>query len=133
MDLTRLEERTLTDLDHLRLSRLIDPATRAPLAACLDAADVVPSRSVAPDVVTMYSTVLLADLDSGARYRLTPCYPNDAEPAAGFVSVLSPVGASLLGLRVGAVARWNTPDGRTHRAEVLALAFQPEASGDFSL
>lgn len=127
------EERTLTELDHLRLSRLIDSAGGAPLAACLDGADTVPSRNVSPDIVTMYSQVLLVDHDDGTRQTLTVCYPNDAEPAAGFVSVLSPVGASLLGLRVGATATWHTPDGRTHRAEVRALLFQPEASGDFSL
>ena len=36
-------------------------------------------------------------------------YPDDAEPHAGFISVLSPVGCALLGLRVGAVARWQLP------------------------
>lgn len=124
------DERTLTELDHVRLERLIHSASARP--DWLDVADVVPSRAVSPDIVTMYSQVLIADGDSGARQHLTPCYPADAEPSAGFVSVLSPVGASLLGLRVGAIARWHTPDGRPHSAEVIAILFQPEASGDFT-
>jgi regulator of nucleoside diphosphate kinase len=74
----------------------------------------------------------LADLATGSEYSLTLCYPADADPAAGRVSVLSPVGASLLGLRVGEVARWQGPAGDTHAAEVVALLFQPEASGDYT-
>jgi hypothetical protein len=60
---------------------------------------------VRPDVVTMYSQVLLQDTRSGQRNTLTLCYPADAEPAVGFVSVLSPVGSALLGLRVGSTRR----------------------------
>jgi len=88
---------------------------------------------VPPDVVTMYSQVLLLDRASGERNKVTLCYPADAEPAEGFVSVLSPLGWSLLGLRAGQVARWSTPSGGERAAEVLAILFQPEASGDYSM
>jgi regulator of nucleoside diphosphate kinase len=129
-------ERTLTELDHVRLlslARRQRPAAAAAIEPLLDACTVVPSRQVRPDVVTMYSQVLLHDLASGLRSRLTLCYPADAEPAAGFVSVLSPVGCSLLGLTVGAVARWSTPAGEARAAEVVALLFQPEASVDYAM
>ena len=53
------------------------------------------------DVVTMYSRVELVDVHTHRRQVVTLCYPQDAEPAAGFISVLSPVGISLLGLREG--------------------------------
>ena len=99
----------------------------------LDNADVVPSRQVPADVVTMYSQVLLHDLQTGQRLTVTPTYPADAEPGAGFVSVLSPVGFAVLGLPVGATAQWVTPAGETRRAEILGLLFQPEASGDFTI
>ena len=140
MNLATSFERTLTDLDHARLTSLARRVHTSPAAheaddieTALDLARVVPSRSVAPDVITMYTQVQLADSMSGQRYRLTVCYPSDAEPAAGFVSVLSPVGASLLGLRVGATARWVTPAGEHGAAKVLAILFQPEASGDYTL
>ncbi|ABM95002.1 GreA/GreB family elongation factor [Methylibium petroleiphilum] len=130
-------ERTLTELDHVRLLSLArrqrPGVAAAAIEPLLDACTVVPSRQVRPDVVTMYSQVLLQDLASGLRSRLTLCYPADAEPAAGFVSVLSPVGCSLLGLTVGAVARWSTPSGEARSAEVVALLFQPEASGDYAM
>lgn len=132
-------ERTVTDLDHIRLKNLVrrdKPGrslhSQAPLIEdVLDAFAIVPSRKVSPDIVTMNSQVLLFDRASGERNKLTLCYPEDAEPGAGFVSVLSPVGWSVLGLRVGCVARWSTPTGGERAAEVLAILFQPEASGDY--
>jgi regulator of nucleoside diphosphate kinase len=134
------QERTLTELDHARLRRLLPRGGAAPretdlaaLHAAIDNAEVVPSRAVSPDIVTMYSRVQLAEPATGRRHVLTLCYPSDAEPSEGFVSVLSPVGASLLGLRVGALARWRAPGGEEVQAEVLALLFQPEDSGDFTL
>jgi len=137
MEASSQDERTLTELDHVRLSRLtrgVGPAATPPpdsaIDAVLDFADLVSSRKVAADVVTMYSQVELADLATGARSKLTVCYPPHADPTRGFVSVLSPVGASLIGLRIGAIARWRTPGGGEGAAEVLALHFQPEASGD---
>lgn len=140
MDTSALE-RTLTELDHVRLSKLLardrradrSPAPQLPIAELLDGCTVVASRQVSPDVVTMYSQLLLLDPASGQRDKLTLCYPADAEPAAGFVSVLSPVGSSLLGQRVGAVARWVTPVGEERQAEILAILFQPECSGDYTI
>jgi regulator of nucleoside diphosphate kinase len=80
----------------------------------------------------MYTQVLLLDHASGERSKVTLCYPADAEPADGFISVLSPLGWSLLGRCVGQVARWSIPSGGERAAEVLAILFQPEASGDYS-
>jgi regulator of nucleoside diphosphate kinase len=124
-------ERQLTELDHVRLSRLDEYMASEGLADVLANADLVPSREIGPDIVTMYSQVEIRLLRSGQRRKLTLCYPADAEPAAGFVSVFSPMGAALLGLRVGEIASWQTPGGEPVQAEVQALLFQPEASGDY--
>lgn len=134
-------ERTLTELDHVRLTKLLH---RHPVGASLrskalaiedelDWASVVPAREVPPDVVTMYSQVQLGDLATGERSSLTLCYPAHANPNANLVSVLSPVGWSLLGLKVGAIARWTTPRGERGAAELLAILFQPESSGDYTM
>jgi regulator of nucleoside diphosphate kinase len=127
-----LGERTLTDLDHQRLSRLQDKGAPPALEELLDATDVVGSREVAANVVTMYSQVRIADAHTGQAHTLTLCYPADAEPARGFISVLSPVGLALIGLRVGALARWRTPGGEEGCARVEQILFQPEASGDYT-
>lgn len=132
-------ERTLTQIDHVRLTRLVTQTGGASLPGAeamqelLECSDVVGSPSVPPTVVTMYSQVLLEDPAGGQpAYKLTLCYPDDAEPARGFISVLSPVGTGLLGLRVGEIARWRTPAGQPGAARILALLFQPEASGDYT-
>ena len=124
-------DRTLTELDAARLLRLQRQGAALPVAELLDSASLVPSREVPPDVVTMYSQLRVLDA-AGSEQQLTLCYPDDAEPARGFISVLSPVGLALLGLRVGSVARWRPPDGAQHSAEIVALSFQPEASGDYT-
>ena len=138
MQTLKPEDRTLTELDHVRITKLmqrlrLEAAAGDSLETLLDGAELVPSRQVAPDVVTMYSQVLLRDLATGERRTVTLCYPDDAEPAEGFVSVLSPVGIALLGARVGSVVDWMPPGGRRVEVEVLALLFQPEASGDYTL
>ena len=133
-------ERTLTELDHVRLTHLVHrhkcsrPALSPalPIEDVLEAADIVPSRGVPPDVVTMYSRVALKDLQSGAQSELTVCYPADADAGAGLVSVFSPVGRSLLGHRAGSVVRWPTPAGGERAAEIVSILFQPESSGDFA-
>lgn len=128
---TRGVDRTLTELDFARLRKLASDKAPQRLADLLDAADIMDAREMPSDTVTMYSTVECEDLDTRRRQQLTICYPHDAEPAAGYVSVLSPVGCSLLGLRVGDVARWQTPSGEQGSAQVVSVLFQPEASGDY--
>lgn len=125
-------EATLTELDHARLRALMRRTAVAPeVRELADAADLVPSRAVRPDIVTMYSQLQLVG-DDGRRVTVAVCWPEHAEPEAGFVSVLSPLGAALLGRGVGERVHWHTPDGRRHEAEIAALLFQPEASGDYT-
>jgi len=128
-----LGERTLTELDHARLTKLLDQSPHHPvLEALLESTDVIRSREVPPDIVTMNSQLTLVDTQSGERRKLTLCYPQDADPASGFVSVLSPVGISLIGLRLGATAKWTLPGGAEGSARVAEILFQPEASGDYT-
>jgi len=128
----------MTELDHVRLSNLI---RRHPgglptqgtetLDSALDNADLVASEQMPPGTVTMSSQVVIADANTGTQTKLTLCYPHDAEPAGGRISVMSPIGTSLIGLQVGDVARWCGPDGQTSSARVVSIPFQPEASGDY--
>lgn len=131
-------ERKLTELDHLRLTNFIQryksetPGTMRilPIEHVLGEAEVVSRHQLPPDVVTMHSRVLLKDSLTGAESELTLCYPAGADASAGWVSVLSPVGWSLLGQRVGATVVWPTPDGVGISAEILDIPFRPESSGD---
>ena len=129
--------RTLTELDYVRISNLVRRVSTsgsvAPsVSALMDFADLVPSREIAPHVVTMYTRVRVCDAHTQVERELTLCYPQDADVDTGFVSVLSPVGGALLGVAVGGTATWDTPDGRLESAQVREILFQPEASGDFT-
>eukprot|EP01041_Mallomonas_annulata_P019783 gene19783-biopygen12895 len=125
-------ERLLTEIDSARLNKLRGEHFPPELVETLESLDLVPSREIPPNIVTMYSQVIVEDQHSHQRKKLTLCYPVDAEPHLGFISVLSPVGASLLGQRVGATARWRKPNGDACAAEIVSLLFQPEASGDYT-
>lgn len=120
----------LTHLDVQRLSSLI--TTRVGLAYRDEArrlrdelrrATVIASHSAPPDLVTMNSTVVVADGDAPPR-EVTLVYPWRSNERS-VVNVLSPVGISLLGRRVG-----HDEDGKPR---VLELRYQPEAAGDFHL
>ncbi|WHZ10440.1 MAG: Regulator of nucleoside diphosphate kinase [Burkholderiaceae bacterium] len=127
------EPRTMSELDHVRIHGLIrrqQPPQAAQITEIIDSAHLVRPQDIPADVVTMYSQARVADVDSGEQRTLTVVYPQDADAARGMISVLSPVGASLLGLPVGAVARWTGPDGTRVATRVEAILFQPEASGD---
>ncbi|MDA8445663.1 GreA/GreB family elongation factor [Paracidovorax valerianellae] len=125
-------ERMLTDLDFARLMKLVNERGPSPFSEMLDGVDVTSPRDIPADVVTMYSRIECADVHTSRRQVLTVCYPGDAQPAAGCISVLSPVGSSLLGLKVGDVARWLTPSGEHCAAEIVAIHYQPESSGDYT-
>lgn len=93
---------------------------------------IVPPTSVDADTVTMNSKVCLRDLDSGTSQVVTLAYEADADPFGEKLSVLTGLGASLLGSRVGDVVELQTRRGR-RRLRVERILFQPEAAGEFEL
>lgn len=123
--------RWVTELDHVRLLKLVQQSPSSPLSDWLPSADTVASHDIDADVVTMYSQVQVSDVATGQTHKLTVCYPHDAEPDAGFVSVLSPVGAALLGQRIGHRATVRPPAGEDRILHIDAILFQPEATGDY--
>ena len=130
MEVETLVDRTLTELDAARLRRLLASHPLPALERMLDEADVVPGPQLDADVITMYTQFELEDGATGTPRIVAICWPEDAEPASGFVSVLSPLGCSALGLRKGAPLAWAAPGGIV-RGRIGDILFQPEASGDY--
>lgn len=131
---------TVTQSDLTRLERLIAQSEDGPNATLaeqleleLTRARVLPSEQVPADLVTMNSLVVFEDEETGARRQVTLCYPRDATSGPDRVSVLAPVGAALLGLRVGESIAWPVPGGRTRRLRIVAVPYQPEAAGHLDL
>lgn len=73
------------------------------------------------DVVAMSSNVEYVDEGSGARRSITLVYPNHADAALGRVSILTPVGAGLIGVKAGHSILWPDRDGRERRLTVVSV------------
>ncbi|HPA52290.1 MAG TPA: nucleoside diphosphate kinase regulator [Thermoanaerobaculia bacterium] len=128
----------VTSDDRKRLQALLSRPTDAmdrddvaDLVAEVQRAVVVPASEIPPDVITMNSRARLLDLDQRTTLELTVVYPEDADFAAGRISVVAPIGAAMLGYRVGDEIEWVVPSG-PRRLRVEAILYQPEAAGDFS-
>ncbi|HNS20963.1 MAG TPA: GreA/GreB family elongation factor [Sedimentisphaerales bacterium] len=132
------ERRQITEFDSLRLNTLIADikAPGAPVSPFLDrlervleSARTVAPREVEANVVTMNSQVRLKDRKGKDEITCSLVFPLDAVKGEDLgkknVSVLSPMGLSILGRRVG-----DTIEGRIHVDQML---YQPEAAGDFHL
>lgn len=129
----------ITDFDKKRLEELIAVADEfggqerkdlAALSAELARAEVVPSKEVPPDVVTMNSKVVLRDIDTSEETTYTLVFPRNADVDAGAISILAPVGTAILGYAKGDVVEWPVPSGM-RRLRIEEILYQPEAAGDF--
>jgi len=98
---------------HLLLERLADE---------LDRARVV-ETSGAAGLVTLGSRVTYLNLESGQQREVVLVLPEDARPGTPYLSVLTPIGCSLIGLREGDTFSWD--DGR-HSWRLKVLSVQRE-------
>ncbi|HEY9035799.1 MAG TPA: nucleoside diphosphate kinase regulator [Pseudomonadales bacterium] len=123
--------------DAERLRSLLDRAAAADdtadrLEAEIDRARLLPPERIPPQTVTMRSVVRfhLSTIEHALEKRLV--YPRELQDPATEVSVLSPIGAALLGLSEGDSMDWELPDHRVARITVEAVVYQPEAQGEYS-
>lgn len=111
-----------TDADRLYLLAERPAATASGLVGELERARVRPDHRVPADVVGMNSTVDFVDEAHGSARTVRLVYPAEADIAAGKVSVLTPVGAALIGLKAGQSIRWPDRDGRLRELRVLKVS-----------
>ncbi len=132
----------LTDLDAVRLRNIArelggqrgEARERAEeLMDLVDNADIVPADTIAPDVVTMNSTVIYDDAAQGPSETLVLVYPEQANATRGRVSILSPLGRTLIGLRAGERVNFGTPGSGVRCVRVRKVLYQPEAEGNWTL
>jgi regulator of nucleoside diphosphate kinase len=91
-------------------------------------ATVVPSHEMPPDVVNIGSQVTFRDEATGSERSVTVVLPPDADIARQRISVLTPIGAALIGLKAGASIGWETRDGEARRLTVVEVR-HPEGAG----
>ena len=118
---------TLSRPDCERLDRLATAAAAtASSAVAFLAREVARATVVAPGValrgvVAMESKVEFRDDTTGQARTVTLVYPEDADLEQGRLSILTPVGAALIGLSVGQSIEWQTPGGGWRSLTVLRV------------
>jgi regulator of nucleoside diphosphate kinase len=111
-------------IDRLLASGAPTPA-RGLLEAELSRAAVV-SDAAARGVARIGDWVEYRTDDSGPIRRVQLVLPAAADIDQNRVSVLSPVGAALIGLKAGVRFEWTDTRGRHHRLQVLSVGRQGE-------
>jgi len=117
--IARLEAIIPRDLPHLR-----------ELESELNRAVVVSPQEIPRDVITMNSQARIKDLGTGEESELRLVFPQYADAAQNKISVLSPIGTSLIGYREGMVFECKVPDG-VRKMLIQKVIFQPEANGHY--
>ncbi|MGE3335152.1 MAG: GreA/GreB family elongation factor [Rhodospirillaceae bacterium] len=115
--------------DFEKLSKLADLAADTPVGRYLehelDRAEVVPATS--KPVVRLGARVRYHDLARPSPVLITLVMPHEADITEGRVSVLTPVGAALIGLTEGQRITYSMPWGQ-ERTLVVVKVEEPVAA-----
>jgi len=125
---------TLHDCSRLRAllateRARVAPQVRSVLQREIDRATLCPSLAIPADVVTMHSRVVFRSHPGQPQESRTLCYDEEDALVGGTLSILTPLGAALIGLRCGATMPYEALDGRRLLAMVEAVPYQPQAHG----
>ncbi|MDF1586136.1 hypothetical protein [Marinimicrococcus flavescens] len=123
----------VTETDYERLRGLADrrggrgtPVTRF-LAAELDRAHVCAPEAIPGDAVTMGSQVVFRISTAEEERATVLAYPLPYLPSREHLSILTPLGVALLGLRPACRMPFMSPEGIPGIVQVEQVPFQPEA------
>ena len=118
--------------EHARLLALADaaekrtPAVAEFLADELTRADVVKDEEFDANIVRMGSRVTYVDEVTGRTRTITLVYPDAADIDQNRISILTPIGAALIGLSPGQSITWPLPDGRVGALKVVEVSNDQE-------
>lgn len=118
---------TIRESDAERIANLAlgvedkSPQVAELLLAEINRAKVVPDAQLPRDIVAMQSVVKFVDEASGVERTLQLVYPQDTDIDAGRISILSLVGAGLLGLKPGQSIRWPDRAGKHRELRIIAV------------
>lgn len=128
-DIHDLPEIYLSREDYDRLDQLLGDSDRQGVAGLLrreiDRAVILPAHELPRDVVGLYRWTHYIDEAMDQPRRVQLVLPTEADIDRGQVSILSHVGAGLIGLREGQAIRWPDPSGRPRKLTPI-LVEDPE-------
>lgn len=131
LEVIKKPEIVVSDVDHWRLSNLATaardrfPDVAEELQAEMVRASIAEAGAMPADVVTMGSVVEFRK-DAGEHRRIELVFPGEADIAKGKISILTPIGAALIGLSVGQSIGLRARDGRPQELTVLKVE-QPDS------
>ncbi len=96
------------------------------LASELERARVVSPASLPPNVISMHSVFDFRDGIAEQIRRGMLVYPGEEDTGAERISVLSPLGAALIGLAEGQSFQWRSATGVQRALQVIRVVHQPE-------
>ncbi|WP_341704928.1 nucleoside diphosphate kinase regulator [Ferrovibrio sp.] len=129
----------LSEPDSERLSALAarlrprHPAVADMLDSEIGRAAIVASDCMPGDVATMRSHLLFGYAHSRRSHWLTLVYPAEADIDLAKLSVGTPVGAALIGLREGQTIAWHAASGVARSITLHRVVYQPERAGRYDL
>ena len=122
---------TIPSADYDRLFDLAEGAVReAPdvarfLMKELERATIAHSSPTEP-AVRMGSHVCYRDMESESVRTVRLVYPEESDSQRGHISVLTPIGAALIGMSVGQTIEWQDQRGSPRKLTVLAIEDEPD-------
>jgi regulator of nucleoside diphosphate kinase len=117
--ISKAEEKRLTAIATAASQRV--PEASAALLSELERADVLPETAMPADVVRIGS-IIEFEVDDGRRLKVQLVLPENADINTGRISVLTPVGAALIGLSPSQSMEWSGNDGKERLLTVLAVS-----------
>lgn len=121
---------TVSTLDIERLEALLESNHNQGLLDELARARVVEPEDIPSDVVTMRSQVRFDIEQPPQQLCMTLAYPKDMAELPDGISILTPIGTALLGLKVGDSIDWPRPDGQLTTLRIVDVPYQPERAGE---
>lgn len=79
------------------------------------------AERIPADTVTMHATVRFIDQATGKDSTYQLVFPGEADIAAGRISILTPVGAGLIGLREGQSILWPDREGNERELKIVGV------------
>lgn len=102
-----------------------EPEIAGQLLAELERADVVAAEAMPDSAVAIDSWVTYQDVESGSIRTIQLVLPAEVDPTRQKVSIISPIGAALIGLTVGQVMTWQLREGQARQLTVLNVSDAP--------
>ncbi len=103
------------------------PDVTAVLNEELDRAHVLGKGQNSQHIVCMGCELEFRDDTTGKVQTVTLVYPDEADVASGKISVLTPIGAALIGLSPAQTIEWPSPHGGMETLTVLDVTSPAEA------